>query len=108
MDSLNKSFLKYDIDSTACTQRIVCWYVKNAALNRANGIASNVEKIIDGLSNADWALEMTTGTAIYDAITAGRSGKHCGTIYSTCKLGARDLDQLTKKILSQNKKNRRT
>jgi len=47
---IEKSLMKYDIDSIACTQRIICWYTKNASINVADGNANNMEKIIDGLA----------------------------------------------------------
>lgn len=50
MDSIDKALVKYDIDTTACTQRTICGYVKNASYNVADGRANQVEKILNGLT----------------------------------------------------------
>lgn len=82
----DRSLQKYDIDTTACTQRIICWYVKDSAINVAENSATTVNKIINGITSASWALEYTDGTAINDAIAVGKALKNCERTYPSCRM----------------------
>lgn len=50
LEPVEKMLHKYDIDSTACTQRVICTLVKESAENVSKGIGSSTDKIFDGLS----------------------------------------------------------
>lgn len=50
MDAIEEVLQKYDIDPTACTQRVICATVKVATENVINGHGSSSDKIIDGLT----------------------------------------------------------
>lgn len=50
MDKLHRTFLKYDTHSTVCTQRIMCWFVKNSVVNVNLGNGSKLDRIIHGMT----------------------------------------------------------
>lgn len=50
LDNIDKALLKFDFDTTACTQRTICWYVKNSYTNVQEKKATQMDKIISGLS----------------------------------------------------------
>jgi DM4/DM12 family len=102
-ETLEKALLKYDIDATACTQRAICTYVKNSKLNVADGKASKSEIVVNGLANADWAMQMLSGNAIKDAIKVGKLEKSCEHVYFNCKLSPKFIDSIVKKIQLDNK-----
>lgn len=87
LEAVDKSLQKYSIDSTACTQRVVCWYVKEAMNNVQEQRASKLDTLVNGLTGADWAMKFTAGTAIDDAIRAGRRNINCEQAYPDCRIG---------------------
>ncbi|EDS31623.1 conserved hypothetical protein [Culex quinquefasciatus] len=91
---VDRSLQRYDIDSTACTQRTVCWYVKEAAINVAERRASRMDTVLDGLAGADWALSFATGTAIEDAIRAGRRRVNCEQAFPACRFGPEAVQRI--------------
>lgn len=96
MEAVDKSLQKFNIDSTACTQRAVCWYVKEAMNNVNERRASRMDTVINGLSEAEWALKFTTGTAIEDAIRTGRRNVNCGQAYPSCRIKADTVRRILK------------
>nr|XP_019541955.2 uncharacterized protein LOC109412795 isoform X2 [Aedes albopictus] len=96
MEAVDKSLQKFNIDSTACSQRAVCWYVKEAMNNVVERRASRLETVINGLSEAEWALKFTTGTAIEDAIRTGRRNLNCGQAYPSCRIKADTVRRILK------------
>lgn len=50
LDQIDRALLKYDFDTTACTQRAICWHVKDSLANVQEKKASNVDHIISGLT----------------------------------------------------------
>ena len=50
MDQIDRALLKYDFDTTACTQQTICWKVKDSLANLNEKKASNVDHIISGLA----------------------------------------------------------
>uniref|UniRef100_A0A182QVB2 DUF4781 domain-containing protein n=1 Tax=Anopheles farauti TaxID=69004 RepID=A0A182QVB2_9DIPT len=87
LGSLDRTMERYDIDTVACTQRTICWYVKEATVAVAEGKASSVDTIVEGLSRADWMGRFITGTAIEQAIQAGRQ-RHtsCEKTFPDCAI----------------------
>uniref|UniRef100_A0A182NA90 DUF4781 domain-containing protein n=1 Tax=Anopheles dirus TaxID=7168 RepID=A0A182NA90_9DIPT len=87
LGSLDRTMERYDIDTVACAQRTVCWYVKEAAAAVAEGKASSVDTIVEGLSRADWIGRFTTGTAVEQAIQAGRQRQtSCEKTFPDCAI----------------------
>lgn len=99
LDNIDKALLKFDFDTTACTQRTICWYVKNSYSNVLENKASQMDKVISGISGADWALQMISNTAWDDAVKAGRRGVNCELTYANCKLSQSNLEKFTNKLM---------
>ncbi|XP_055589438.1 uncharacterized protein LOC129741714 [Uranotaenia lowii] len=100
LEAVDKSLQKYDIDSTACTQRAICWYVKEAMNNVSAKRASRMDMVLNGLSSADWAMKFTKGTAVEDAIQVGRKNLNCGQAFPGCTVGP----ETVQRIMMQNSK----
>ncbi|XP_058839878.1 uncharacterized protein LOC131695410 [Topomyia yanbarensis] len=105
LEAVDKSLQKFDIDSTACTQRTVCWYVKEAMNNVEEQRANNLEILVNGLSSADWAMKFTTGTAIEDAIRAGRRNLNCEQAFPGCRLGPDVVQRIINSSSSRSRAN---
>lgn len=50
LEEIDKALLKYDIDSTACSQRVICWYVKESLANIDENRSTTFDHLIEGLS----------------------------------------------------------
>lgn len=50
LDQIDKALLKYGVDTTACTQRVICWHVKDSLANVNEKKASNFDHVISGLA----------------------------------------------------------
>lgn len=50
MDQIDKGLQKFDIDSTACSQRIICWHVKDSLANVSDKKATEFDFILNGLA----------------------------------------------------------
>jgi hypothetical protein len=47
---MDKALMDHNIDTSVCTQRIVCWIVKSAASKVTTGKGGSMDKIIDGIA----------------------------------------------------------
>jgi len=83
---LDEALRKYDIDSSACVQRGVCSYVRQAARNVLEGRAESTDLILDGLATNSYVASWLDGSAVLEASNAGRSGVDCGATYPSCTL----------------------
>lgn len=89
METLNVALKKYGFDSGACMQRIVCAYVKNSMrAKESRGKMSHWNKIIEGLSRSDWAMDYVAGTDIETAIKVARNEDNCKSFYKRCRPAA--------------------
>lgn len=50
MDQIDGALLKYDLDLKACSQRAICWHVKDSLANVEDNKASSIDHIINGLT----------------------------------------------------------
>lgn len=117
LDEIDKALLKYDFDTTACTQRAICWHVKESLANVQERNASSFDHVISGLTrffkynfnyffnsyrlfhSSEWALQLISGTAWRDAVKAGKRGLNCESTYPSCKLSSTHLERFTNKLL---------
>uniref|UniRef100_A0A182TY32 Uncharacterized protein n=1 Tax=Anopheles melas TaxID=34690 RepID=A0A182TY32_9DIPT len=89
LGSLDRTMEDYDIDTVACAQRTICWYVREANVAVAEGKPTPVDTVVEGLSRADWMDRFLTGTAIELAIQAGRQRKtSCEKMFPHCAIGS--------------------
>ncbi|XP_070497978.1 uncharacterized protein [Chironomus tepperi] len=100
MEEIDKALLKYDFDSTACTQRVLCWYVKESIVNIEENRPSVIDYLIETLTNSDWVQNMLSNTAWNTAISVAKRGQNCETTFSACKLSPSSLDNFTHKIMN--------
>uniref|UniRef100_A0A182PXT4 DUF4781 domain-containing protein n=1 Tax=Anopheles epiroticus TaxID=199890 RepID=A0A182PXT4_9DIPT len=89
LDALDRTMEDYDIDTVACAQRTICWYVKEANVAVAEGRATSIDTVVEGLSRADWLGGFITGTSIEQAIQAGRERKtSCEKLFPDCAISS--------------------
>uniref|UniRef100_A0A182YKH6 Uncharacterized protein n=1 Tax=Anopheles stephensi TaxID=30069 RepID=A0A182YKH6_ANOST len=89
LGSLDRTMEGYDIDTMACIQRTVCWYVKEATIAVAENKATTVETIVEGLSRADWIGQFISGTAVEDAIQTARGVRtSCEKTFHNCAISS--------------------
>ena len=93
--------MAYDIDSTECSKRIVCWYVKNSVVNVAENQASKIDKILNGLTSSEWSMHFVQGTAIEEAINTARNNENCQQTFSSCKISPKTMELFVKRIIRQ-------
>lgn len=98
IDQIDKALLKYEFDTTACTQRVICWHVKESSANVSEKRASSIDHIISGLTNSDWALQLIKSTAWNDAVAAGKKELNCESAFPSCKLSPNHLKMFTNNL----------
>lgn len=42
--------MKYDVDTTACAQRAICWYVKESVTNIEENRGTSFDHLINGVT----------------------------------------------------------
>lgn len=50
MNLIDKALQKYKLDSRICSQKAICWYVRESKLNIQKNKANKFEKFVDGLT----------------------------------------------------------
>lgn len=98
IDQIDKALLKYEFDTTACTQRAICWHVKESLENIKENRATSVDHVIVGLTSSDWALQFIKSTAWNDAIAAGKKEINCELFFPTCKVNPKHLEIFTNNL----------
>ncbi|XP_012145077.1 uncharacterized protein LOC105663015 [Megachile rotundata] len=106
MTKLDDVLARHGIDTTSCMQRAVCTYSQQAAASIREGSKSNDEKV----SSFDRMIETITtnqifrtameGTAIQEAIEAGRNGRTCSRIYSHCGFSMETMLSLLSNVIA--------
>lgn len=100
---MNNALLKYDLDFKACSQRVICWHVKESLVNVEENKASKFDHIINGLTSSDWAMQFLNTSRNFQAwnqaVTTARTGHNCEATFSFCKLNSKYLEGYTQKVL---------
>lgn len=109
--------MKYDLDTTACAQRAICWYVKESLTNIEENRGTSFDHLINGVTryakflpkiilinfkiilSSDYVHRMLSNTAWNSAINTGKQGLNCATAYSTCKLSPENLESFSNKLM---------
>lgn len=93
MARLDDALARYGVDTTSCMQRAVCTYSKQAveavrehAEGRNEEDVSSLDKAIDAVTSNQVFHSAMEGTAVQEAIQAGREGRDCPRVYSHCGL----------------------
>ncbi|KAL1514068.1 hypothetical protein ABEB36_003391 [Hypothenemus hampei] len=88
-----------NIDSTSCTQRIICNIVNDAIKNQKSGEATSVDDFVLSFTRNTLFSYATDGTSIKEAVEIGQlqDGEQCSAKYHKCPL---NRDNILKIIAS--------
>ncbi|XP_011697168.1 PREDICTED: uncharacterized protein LOC105455497 [Wasmannia auropunctata] len=86
---------RHGVDTTSCMQRAVCTYSQQAATavsdenenvngNETDGKATSFEKMVNAITSNQVFRTAMQGTAIEEAVEAGRKGRNCSRSYPHC------------------------
>ncbi|KAJ0173511.1 hypothetical protein K1T71_010660 [Dendrolimus kikuchii] len=91
---------RYNIDSSACVQRLTCSYVQLANENMITGNATDFDVLLSSLSSNSLVHRMLDGTTIYEAIATGRSlDADCQELYPKCKLDKKTVMKMLTQLI---------
>ncbi|KAI5746117.1 hypothetical protein M8J77_000034 [Diaphorina citri] len=74
----------HNIDSTACTQKFICYAVSNAAQRVAHGQGSSMDKIVDGVLGIQWLRNLIRVDSIREAINLSNEENNCQIYHRRC------------------------
>ncbi|XP_014218344.2 uncharacterized protein LOC106646738 [Copidosoma floridanum] len=108
MTRLDDALARNGIDTTTCMQRAACSYSKQAmeavrgagsdsSNNSGDGI-STADRLMDAFSSNEVLRTALRGTAIQEAIEAGRSGQNCARVYQQCGMSAENMLTILAKL----------
>ncbi|KAK0083824.1 hypothetical protein PV325_008144 [Microctonus aethiopoides] len=109
MTKLDDILAHHGIDTTSCMQRAVCTYARKSTENSrtVNDInddndekVSSFEKIIDTVTNNQIFRTAMRGTAVQEAIEAGRNSQNCSRIYRQCGFSMESIIGLMSNVIS--------
>lgn len=106
MTRLDDILARHGIDTTSCMQRAVCSYSQKTAAQKSADILnedekdSSINKIIDIATTNQIFRSAMQGTAIQEAIDAGKSGENCTRVYQQCGLSMDAVLSLFSAIIS--------
>jgi len=98
LNNIDDSLMEIDFDILGCTQRSVCWHIKNSLMNVKEEKARSIDRFVAGIMNSKWIIDMMKDTMWSDAIEAARDGRVCEDTFSKCALNPNNLEKFTKKI----------
>lgn len=107
MTKLDDVLARHGIDTTSCMQRAVCTYSQQAASSVREGNQLNDEK---KMSSFDRMINTVTtnqifrtameGTAIEEAIEAGKNGRSCSRVYPHCGFSMETMLSLLSNVIT--------
>ncbi|KAK2583651.1 hypothetical protein KPH14_009586 [Odynerus spinipes] len=107
MTKLDDALARHGIDTTSCMQRAVCTYSQEAAAavrvadegNEEEKISS-FDRMIETITTNQIFRTAMQGTAIQEAVEAGRSGKNCSHSYPHCGFSMETMLSLFSNIIT--------
>lgn len=120
MTRVDDALATHGIDTTSCMQRMLCSYSKQAtesmqqhADNRLDSTQSSepsqLDQLIDAIASNQVLNTALAGTAVQEAISAGRNGHNCQRLYRHCGFSTETvLSTLAKLATVTNFKNNNT
>lgn len=77
---------RHGIDTTSCMQRAVCTYTQQAAVTvgEEDERSSSFDKLVNTVTTNQMFRTAMQGTAVQEAVEAGRSGGDCSKSYPHC------------------------
>ncbi|XP_076764758.1 uncharacterized protein LOC143431677 [Xylocopa sonorina] len=107
MTKMDDVLARHGIDTTSCMQRAVCTYSQQAAssMKEANNLndeerASSFERVIDAITTNQIFQTATEGTAIQEAVEAGRAGRNCSRNYPHCGFSVETILSLLSNVIT--------
>lgn len=107
MTKLDDVLARHGIDTTSCMQRAVCTYAQKAAdtVKTANDIdedekISSFDRMIETITTNQVFRAAMRGTAIQEAIEAGRKGQNCSRNYRHCGFSMESIMGLFSNVMS--------
>ncbi|XP_033216933.1 uncharacterized protein LOC117172806 isoform X2 [Belonocnema kinseyi] len=109
MTKLDDALSRHGIDTTSCMQRTVCSYSKRAAAvmrkaaletDETQDEISTLDRMIDGLATNQILRTALQGTAIQEAVDAGRNGENCTRAYPHCGFSLETILSIISHIMS--------
>uniref|UniRef100_A0A8D9FG57 Uncharacterized protein n=1 Tax=Cacopsylla melanoneura TaxID=428564 RepID=A0A8D9FG57_9HEMI len=74
----------HNIDSTACTQKFICYAVSNVAHRVAHGQGSSLDKIVDGVLGIQWLRNLIHAESIKEALNLSYKEDNCQIYHERC------------------------
>ncbi|XP_075982966.1 uncharacterized protein LOC142981152 isoform X2 [Anticarsia gemmatalis] len=97
---IDEMLSRYNVDSTACMQRLACSYVQLANENMISGNATDFDALLSSLSNNSLVHRMLDGTPVFEAVSAGRSlDADCHSLYAKCKLDKKTVVKMLTQLV---------
>ncbi|XP_066146934.1 uncharacterized protein [Euwallacea fornicatus] len=104
LSRIDNSLAANDIDSTSCTQRIICNVVNDAVKNTKAGEASSVDEFVLTFTKNSLFSYAIGGTAIKEAVDIGRSqdADKCASTYTKCPLNKDSVMKVVSSLMPVN------
>ncbi|KAL0269255.1 UNVERIFIED_CONTAM: hypothetical protein PYX00_007059 [Menopon gallinae] len=80
---VQESLNSYNVDSTACMQRAVCYSIQ-AANEKTNGTASSMDNLVENIAKNDLTKSLIDGTDWKKAVDVGEGGGDCSAEFPRC------------------------
>lgn len=107
MTKMDDVLAHHGIDTTSCMQRIVCTYSQQASssVKEANKLnndekISSFDRVIDTITTNQIFRTTMEGTAIQEAVEAGRAGRNCSRIYPHCGFSMETMLSLLSNVIT--------
>ncbi|CAL7951076.1 unnamed protein product [Xylocopa violacea] len=107
MTRMDDVLARHGIDTTSCMQRAVCTYSQQAAssMKEANKLndedrASSFDRVIDTITTNQIFQTAMEGTAIQEAVEAGRAGRDCSRNYPHCGFSMETMLSLLSNVIT--------
>ncbi|XP_043494370.1 uncharacterized protein LOC122519147 [Polistes fuscatus] len=107
MTKLDDALARHGIDTTSCMQRAVCTYSQQAAAavkvaddDNEDEKISSFDRMIDAITTNQVFRTAMQGTAIQEAVEAGRSGKNCSYSYPHCGFSLETMLSLLSNVIT--------
>ncbi|KAL0110072.1 hypothetical protein PUN28_013602 [Cardiocondyla obscurior] len=104
---------RHGIDTTSCMQRAVCTYSQQAATtmvsenenendsgDEKDGKATSFEKMVNAITTNQVFRTAMQGTAIEEAVVAGRNGRNCSRSYPHCGFSMETMLSLLANVIA--------
>lgn len=100
---------RHGIDTTSCMQRVVCNYSQQAAAvvgedggsdDGADDRVSSFERMVNAVTTNQVFRTAMQGTAVQEAMEAGRTGRNCSRSYPHCGFSMETMLSLLSNVVA--------